>query len=209
MSGRFYEFFFWSEENFKSIQKVLGGDLSDEVKSELQQAHRYFAINMTIGPSRLSKTRSKLEKISKVLQDYEDIDSYTEHALTLALPYTKCPSIQDVNHDIRKLLERAMIALKGMPLKDKPGPDKKIWPLLTLVTSLKGIYEKSTGKRVGLSKAKESKRKKQNAPQGPFFRFVKEYLHIVKYQPHSDIALMRTIEEVIYHPNSLNFTETM
>jgi len=203
MCGGFYEFFFWSEENFQSIQNVLGVELSDEVKTNLQKAHRYFAINLTIDISRLSKTRSRLERIIKALDDYEDLDALTEQVLILALPHTKCPSVQDVNHDLRKLYERAVIALKCMPAKDKPGPNKKVWPLRTLIVSLKDIYEKTTRKRAMLIKAKESKATKHNTPKGSFFNFVKEFLRIVNYQPHSDIALMRTIEEVIYPPKSI------
>jgi len=209
MSAGFYEYFFWSEENFQSIQNVLGVELSDEIKIELQQAHRYFAINQTIDISRLSKTRARLERISKALDDYEDLDALTEQVLILALPRTKCPSIQDVNRDLRKLHERAVIALKGMPAKDKPGPNEKVWPLRTLIATLRDTYEKSTGKKATLVKAKESSIKgkaskvKHNTPQGQFFEFVSEFLRIVKHQPHSDTALMRQIEKVLYPRKSL------
>ena len=199
-------FFFWQNEHHKDIRSVLGVKrMTCKTKNELQNAHRIFVMNLGINISRYSKTKAKLEKIYKVLRKYEDMDSLTEQVLILALPHTKCPSISELNHNIRKLCERADIAIKNLPPKDKSGPDEKIWPLRTLVARLNIIYEETTGSKATLIKAKESsatsKRAsvKNNIPSGPFFDFVKKYLQIIKYKPHSDIALMRVIERVLYN----------
>ena len=199
-------FFFWQSEHHQDIRSVLGlKRMTCKTKNELQNAHRIFSMNLGINISRFSKTRARLEEIYKVLRKYEDIDSLTEQVLMLALPHTKCPSISELNHNLRKLCERADIAIKNLPAKDKSGPDEKIWPLRMLVATLNSIYEEATGSKATLIKAKESsatsKRAnvKSNTPRGPFFDFVKKYLEIVKYKPYSDIALMRVIEKVLYN----------
>jgi hypothetical protein len=210
MTAGVCKFFFWSKKHFQCIREVLGMHrLPHEVKHVLQEAHRCFAIHLNTDISRLSKVRRQLERISKVLADYKDIDGLTEQVLILALPHTPCPSIADLNRDLRKLHERAVIALKNIPPKDRPGPHQKEWPLRTLIGALKDIYEKSTGKKATIIKSKESKMQKHNTPRGPFFEFVTEFLQIIGYKPHSNIALSRTMDQVIYPPSSTKTTELM
>jgi hypothetical protein len=201
MTGGFYKFSLLTDEDFRTIQNLLDTKLSDKIKSDLQKAHQHFAIDQNIDLSRLSKTKAKLDKLAKALADFEDIDGLTEQSLITAMPHTTCPSISDLNRNIHKLRKRAEIALQNLPAKTKPGPNEKIWPLRTLVTALKAIYEEVTGKKATLTKAKESKKPskpKQNTPRGDFYNFVHGFLNIVKYPLWSDDALMAVIEEVLY-----------
>ncbi len=192
------DFFLWTGDHFRRIENILGAPLSDDNKLILQNAHHNFLTDLDTALSRIAKTRAKLEKIQKVLSGYEDIDGLTEQVLIMAMPHTPCPSIPDLNRDLKKLLQRADIALRRLPKKDKPGPDEKAWPLRTLISTITPVFENTTGGGATLIKAKESKKAKQNTPSGKYFSFISEYLQIINYTHHSEIALMRIIEQVIY-----------
>ena len=188
------------DDPFDRIRTSLSVDeLSDKIKKALQDAHKHFAVDNTMDLSRPSRSRSCLKKIEKhstmLIKTLDSIDDLTFDSILKALPNTKAPSVHDLQRDLGRLKNRASIAIKKLPV-DRRGPDEKVWPLRTLIGKLKLIYQETTGKKATLIK-------QLNDPQGTFFNFIKTFLDIVEYKAWSDIAIMRTIEEVIYPPKSL------
>jgi hypothetical protein len=224
-------FRFWTEEEYSALAESLNIDkLSEEARYALEVAHRHFAADLEKTLSRPASAKRSLKKIQKHIHSLNKaLHSLNEEMGTIdELAYQELEMVAlesrsdgtdgTVNKSLflyppppREWIDSLLVLesrigtalLKCHSNKDR-GADDVQWPIRTLINRLAMIYKDVTGH----PKATQSKGI-DNSPGGPFFKMVKAFLEIAGHKTHSDIALSRQIDQVIYSNNSEKNPELM